>query len=287
MKFGQVFQLSLLEKEISVENKKLVSVIITTYNRALLLQRCLDSVLAQNYKNLEIIVADDCSTDNTNEIVKKYQKKDSRIKYFKHNKNKGNAYTRNTAFRNCKGFYVAFLDDDGQWIDKNKIRNQVNIYKKTDDIKLGIVCSGIIRIKRDGKKIKEKAIKPKNLKYKVLKGGLIHNSTVLTKRKIIKQVGEFNLKISRGVDSEFFRRLIVIYNFNVFFMKDITVKYYENSKNRMSSLETCVEIGKHIEAQVFNIKVYFKFLLTKPSILIFRILMIIKLFLKYLKCKLV
>ena len=72
-----------------------------------------------------------------------------------------------------------------------------------------------------------------------------------------------------------------------FFMKDITVKYYENSKNRMSSLETCVEIGKHIEAQVFNIKVYFKFLLTKPSILIFRILMIIKLFLKYLKCKLV
>ena len=282
-----MFQLSLLEKEISVENKKLVSVIITTYNRALLLQRCLDSVLAQNYKNLEIIVADDCSTDNTNEIVKKYQKKDSRIKYFKHNKNKGNAYTRNTAFRNCKGFYVAFLDDDDQWIDKNKIRNQVNIYKKTDDIKLGIVCSGIIRIKRDGKKIKEKAIKPKNLKYKVLKGGLIHNSTVLTKRKIIKQVGKFNLKISRGVDSEFFRRLIVIYNFNVFFMKDITVKYYENSKNRMSSLETCVEIGKHIEAQVFNIKVYFKFLLTKPSILIFRILMIIKLFLKYLKCKLV
>ena len=91
---------------------KLVSVNITTFNRAHLLPRCLDSILTQSYKNLEIIIVDDCSTDYTEEVVKKYQAKDSRIKYFKHEKNMGNAHARNTALKNCSGFYVAFMDDD-------------------------------------------------------------------------------------------------------------------------------------------------------------------------------
>ncbi len=285
MKFGQVFQLSLLEKEISVKNKKLVSVIITTYNRASLLQRCLDGVLAQDYKNIEIIVADDCSTDNTSEIVKKYQKKDTRIKYFKHNKNKGNAYTRNTAFRNSKGFYVAFLDDDDEWIDSNKIKKQVEVFEKSNDQKLGIVCSGIIRLKNNGEKVIEKALVPKDLKVKVLKGGLIHNSTAMTKRSIMIEAGGFDLNVTRGVDSEFFRRLIVMYHYNVIFMEDITTQYDEGSTNRMTSIENCDGFYKHIISQWVNIKKYFKFFIKKPSILLIRVIIIIKLFIKYLKCK--
>ncbi len=83
--------------------KKLVSVNIATYNRENLLPRCLNSVLSQSYTNLEIIVVDDCSTDNTVKLLKAYQKKDKRIKYIRHETNKKLATTRNTAWKNSNG----------------------------------------------------------------------------------------------------------------------------------------------------------------------------------------
>lgn len=285
MKFGQEFQPSLLEKEISVNNKKIVSVNLTTYNRALILSKCLESIINQTYRNIEIIIIDDCSSDNTTEIVKKYQVKDNRIKYFRHSTNFGNAQARNTALENCKGFYVAFIDDDDEWIDKDKIKKQVEIFENSDDQKLGIVCSGIIRSKGNGQKRVEIAKMPKDIKYQVLKGGFIHNSTVLTKKNILEEVGGFDLNLSRGVDSEFFRRMIVLYGYNVIFMEAITTQYNEDSENRMTSILNCDGYLKHITSQLFNIKKYLKYLIKKPSTLFIRIMIIIKLFFRYLKCK--
>ena len=100
-----------------MNKESLVSVNITTFNRSDNLIRCIDSVLKQDYQNIEIIIVDDCSTDNTYDVVKNYQRKDRRIKYFRHQKNKGNAHARNTAFEKCNGVYVAFLDDDDEWIE--------------------------------------------------------------------------------------------------------------------------------------------------------------------------
>ena len=73
-----------------------VSVILPTYNRAHLLGRAIKSVLDQTYNDFEIIVIDDALTDNTEEVIKKFQTKDKRIKYIKHEKNKGGNYARNT-----------------------------------------------------------------------------------------------------------------------------------------------------------------------------------------------
>ena len=280
-----MFQPSLLEKEISVNNKKIVSVNLTTYNRALILSKCLESIINQTYRDIEIIIIDDCSSDNTTEIVKKYQVKDNRIKYFRHSTNFGNAQARNTALENCKGFYVAFIDDDDEWIDKDKIKKQVEIFENSDDQKLGIVCSGIIRSKGNGEKKVEIAKVPKDIKYQVLKGGFIHNSTVLTKKNILEEVGGFDLNVCRGVDSEFFRRMIVLYGYNVIFMEAITTQYNEDSDNRMTSIVNCDGYLKHITSQLFNIKKYLKYLIKKPSTLFIRIMIIIKLFFRYLKCK--
>ena len=266
-------------------NKPFVSVNITTYNRASLLPRCLESVLNQNYKNIEVVIVDDCSNDNTTEIVKKYQEQDSRIKYFRHRINSGNAQARNTALKNCNGLYVAFLDDDDEWIDKNKINKQVEIFEKSGDLKLGIVCSGIIRSKINGEKIIEKGEAPYNLKYQLLKGGWIHSSTVLTKKTIMEEVGGFDLEVLRGVDSEFFRRMTILYNYNVIFMEDITVQYNEDSNNRMTLVYNCDGYLKHIISQYINIKKYLKYLIKKPAILLLRVSIIIRLFLKYTKCK--
>lgn len=265
-----------------MSDKKLVSVNITTYNRANLLSKCLESVLKQSYPNLEVVIVNDCSTDNTEKIIKDYQQNDKRIKYYKHNINKGNAAARNTALKYSAGFYVAFLDDDDEWIDKDKLKKQVVIFENSKNNNLGIICSGILRHKGSGEGIIQKALHPKDIKYEVLKGGLIHNSTVLTKRSIMEKVGGFDLKVSRGVDSEFFRRLIVIFNYSVFFMDDITCKYFENSPHSMSGTYTADGCIGKINSQYINIKKYFWFLLIRPKILFLRLYILINMQIKYL-----
>ena len=265
-----------------MQNQPLVSVNITTYNRASSLSRCLDSVLKQDYQNIEVILVDDCSSDNTNEVAKKYLEKSSKIKYFKHEKNKGNAYARNTALNNCNGFYIAFMDDDDEWIDNSKIKKQVEIFEKSEDKKLGIVCSGIVRVKKNGKEIIEMVKIPKDIKYQILKGGFINNSTVLTKKSIMNEIGGFDIKNYRGIDSEFFRRMIVIYNYNVFFMKEITCKYFESSKNRMSDTNDRESYLAQINSQYYNIKKYLKFLILRPGALFVRLFRLFYTMFKYL-----
>ena len=84
------------------ENNPTVSVIIPTYNRANLVGRAIKSVLNQTYQNLEIIVVDDGSTDNTEEAIEEFQKQDKRIKYIKHERNMGGLAARNTGIKKSR-----------------------------------------------------------------------------------------------------------------------------------------------------------------------------------------
>lgn len=99
-----------------MKNLPLISVNITTYNRAKQLVRYVEAVKKQSYPNMEIIIVDDNSTDNTQTVIDPYLQ-DPRFLYIKHKINKGNAAARNTAWRNSKGEYIAFMDDDDIWID--------------------------------------------------------------------------------------------------------------------------------------------------------------------------
>jgi|TARA_B100000315_G_C14580875_1_gene590393 glycosyltransferase involved in cell wall biosynthesis len=94
----------------------IVSVCITTYNRKDLLFKAVKSVCQQSYKNIEIIIVDDCSNDGTDVIVKdKLLELDHRINYIRHKTNRGLASARNTALRNAKGKFYTFIDDDDEW----------------------------------------------------------------------------------------------------------------------------------------------------------------------------
>ena len=97
-----------------MQNKPLVSVIIPTYNRGRLILDSINSVLNQTYKNIELIVVDDCSTDNTEEILKSIN--DSRIKYVKLEKNSGACIARNKGIELSTGEFIAFNDSDDLWI---------------------------------------------------------------------------------------------------------------------------------------------------------------------------
>jgi len=265
---------------------KLVSVNITTYNRVHLLPRCLDSILAQSYENLEIVIVDDYSSDNTEEVVKEYQKKDSRIKYFKHDKNKGNAHARNTALKHCTGYYIAFMDDDDEWIDRDKIKKQVEIFENSKDERLGIICSSV-RLYSDEKTYKDKIIqKPKNLKEHILaRNGLIYSPTVMTKRDIMIEVNGFDINLPRGVDSDFYRNCIVRFSYDVYFMQEVTTGIHEYGENRMTKSKNCNGLLKHIGSQFYNIKKYFRYMIKYPDSLIQRLKISLILFKEFIKCK--
>ena len=95
---------------------ELVSVIMPTYNSSQFLAGSIDSILAQTYQNFELLIADDCSTDDTTRLLMQYQAKDPRVKVF-YNKegNKGAGYTRNKCIENAQGRYIAFCDSDDRW----------------------------------------------------------------------------------------------------------------------------------------------------------------------------
>lgn len=120
-------------------HQPLVSVIITTFNRVDKVGNCINSVLEQDYNNLEIIVVDDCSTDNTQEFIKNnYIKK---VKYIRHNFNQGVNFASNTGFHSASGKYVAFIGDDDIWSDKRKLVEQVEIFENDTLKKYGVVTT--------------------------------------------------------------------------------------------------------------------------------------------------
>lgn len=102
---------------------ELVSIITPSYNTAKYIQETIESVLAQTYTNWEMIIVDDCSTDNTDEVVKPYLA-DSRFKYLKNEKNSGAAVSRNRAIQEAKGKWIAFLDSDDLWYPE-KLEKQI------------------------------------------------------------------------------------------------------------------------------------------------------------------
>lgn len=102
----------------------LVSVIMPTYNCENYIKESIDAVLSQTYKNIELLITDDNSTDGTETIVNEYIKKDSRVKYFKLVKNSGAAVARNNSIREANGKYLAFLDSDDLW-KTEKLEKQI------------------------------------------------------------------------------------------------------------------------------------------------------------------
>ena len=108
---------------------ELASIIMPSYNTAKYIKYTIESVINQTYTNWELLIVDDCSTDKTDEIVKKY--KDDRIKYFKNETNSGAAISRNKALMEAKGKWIAFLDSDDLWV-KDKLEKQIKFMKENN-----------------------------------------------------------------------------------------------------------------------------------------------------------
>lgn len=108
---------------------ELVSIIMPSYNTARFIRESIQSVLDQTYQNWELLIVDDCSTDNTDEVVASIE--DDRIKYFKNEKNSGAAVSRNRALREAKGKWIAFLDSDDLWLPE-KLEKQIQFMSENN-----------------------------------------------------------------------------------------------------------------------------------------------------------
>lgn len=102
-------------------NKVRFSIITTIYNLEELLSREIDSVLNQDFNNFEFIIVDDCSSDNSYKLLKKYKKEDERIILIKNRKNKGLSASRNVALKHATGEYIVFLDGDDSFYEKSTL----------------------------------------------------------------------------------------------------------------------------------------------------------------------
>lgn len=107
-----------------VKENPLISIIMPVYNSEDYIEEAIESMLNQTYKNWEAILVDDNSQDSTSSKIKKYTKKDSRLRYHRHSKNLGAAEARNTAIEKAKGEFIAFLDSDDIW-EKQKLEKQL------------------------------------------------------------------------------------------------------------------------------------------------------------------
>lgn len=107
----------------------MVSIITPTWNCGSFIVETISSVQAQTYQNWEMIIADDCSTDDTLSVVQPFLDADSRIKYVRNEKNSGAAITRNNALREAQGRWIAFLDSDDVWMPR-KLEHQLTFMVK-------------------------------------------------------------------------------------------------------------------------------------------------------------
>jgi glycosyltransferase involved in cell wall biosynthesis len=166
--------------------EELVSIIMPAFNCGDYIGITIDSVINQTYKNWEIIVVDDCSTDTTKQVVNDYMLKDPRVKYYKLNQNSGAAVARNKAIDLAEGKFMAFLDSDDVWFPA-KLTKQINFMKQYG---YNFTCTSYTKIDEKGNYL-NRTIEAQNKRdyYGVLKtcpgnSTVIYNAEKLGKFKI-------------------------------------------------------------------------------------------------------
>jgi glycosyltransferase involved in cell wall biosynthesis len=208
-----------------------VDVIIPTYNRSQFLQAAIVSVLKQSFDDFTLLVVDDASEDDTQSIVESFN--DKRIKYIRHPVNRGEAFARNTGVSNGRAEFVAFLDDDDEWLAE-KLRLTVDLLKNSP-AKVGGVYTGLLIIDKttgivQGRKLAER--RGDIYLDMVRRNVLFTPSAVLVRRECFEKIGTFDESIAWMLDYDMWIRISKEFHFAC--IKEPLVKYHVH-KNRISN----------------------------------------------------
>ena len=167
--------------------KKLVSIITPTYNCGKFIAETMDACIAQTYENWEMIIVDDCSTDNTREIVESYMTRDSRIHYHCLEQNSGAAVARTKAMELAKGAWMAFCDSDDLWTP-DKLERQIAFMEENG---YAFSCTAYDQIDEEGKPLDRVIKTVKKTDYnRLLLDCPVGNSTVMYS---VEKMGKFEV----------------------------------------------------------------------------------------------
>jgi glycosyltransferase involved in cell wall biosynthesis len=202
-----------------VQYGDLISVVIPTYNRARSIRRAIAGVLAQTYRDIEVIVVDDCSTDESARIIEGLAEADSRVRLIRHETNGGAARARTTGVRAASGALIAFQDSDDNWLP-DKLEAQMRLFVSLPEAYVAVFCPEII-YGRDGEGRHKRygprraacvpgpgiAIESGDLSGHFLRANIATLQSMLIKKAAFDAAGGFDLRLRNNEDWDFNLRL--------------------------------------------------------------------------------
>ncbi|WHY64618.1 glycosyltransferase family 2 protein [Neobacillus sp. SuZ13] len=169
----------------------LISIITPSYNASLFIEQTINSVRKQTYQNWEMIIVDDCSSDNTPDILERFNKEDDRIHVIYLTQNGGAAVARNTALQHAKGRYVAFLDSDDCW-KPEKLQKQLSFMQTN---KFAFTFTGYELVTNEGVLLNKQISAPEQISYNdMLKNTIIGCLTVMIDREMAGDIQMPNIR---------------------------------------------------------------------------------------------
>lgn len=216
-----------------------IDILLATYNGEKFVKEQIESILNQTYENFNLIISDDASTDNTLNILEEYEKKDTRIKVFKKERNEGLIDNFEFLLKNVTSDYFMFSDQDDIW-KKDKIEKSINKLKEensglvyTDleivDEKLNVIYPSYWKYKQIYKKI----IKYNNFEALYL-NNFVTGCTILAKSKYIKDILPLP-RNSKFVLHDYWTALIISAKDKISYVEEPTIQYRQHKNNRVGS----------------------------------------------------
>ena len=210
----------------------LVSVIIPLYNRQATIQRAVDSVLNQSYSNIEVLVVDDGSTDQSIEMLEKYHN-DNRVRIFCQKFNQGANAARNRGIREAKGDYIAFHDSDDEWLP-DKLEKQIK------RMEYGDFQVSFCAFKRQYPKTIQiipdisEYLSSDKIKERLKKANIVGTPTLVIHREVVHEIGIFDEEMPRLQDYELAIRIAKKYD--ICFVNEVLVIEYQ--------LDDCISLNQ-------------------------------------------
>lgn len=222
-----------------MSERPLVSVVIPTYSRPTFLKRCIESVLNQTYKNIEIFVVDDNNPDTdarrqTEEVMLQYVN-NTTVKYLQHEKNKNGSAARNTGWRCASGKYITYLDDDDE-IASTKIEKQVECLEKLDS-SWGACYTGYRVIKEHGENQVSSEKRCGNVYVEALMRTLFmgSGSNLFLRKSVVDEIGGYDESFQRNQDIEFMVR--VLEKYKLAYVDEILLTIYQEGERVSRTFE--------------------------------------------------
>ncbi len=216
-------------------SEQLISILMPAYNCEKFVKQAIDSVLDQSYSNFELLIADDCSTDQTKKVIDSYS--DQRIKKFHNQVNLGYLKASNKLFKECKGEYITFQDAD-DFADKSRLEKLKTFLDENHEI--ACVGSNIIKVDPENREIyrteyplTDDAIRAAFLNYRIVMTG----SALMLRREVIEKCGIYNEYFDRIGSEDTYLYSFILDQFKVANLID-RLYYYRSNPNSIGVTHT-------------------------------------------------